>query len=123
MNSNTPTTLLHRPVGPKELELLRASGMKLFPPRLREQPIFYPVLNEEYATQIERDWNVPDSGAGHVTRFAVRSGYLTSFAVQTVGSRVHQELGVPSEELDEFNRNIVGEVEIEVVASFGKETP
>lgn len=119
MNTNLPTTTLYRPVGPKELELIRASGMKAFPPRLPEQPIFYPVLKEEYATQIARDWNVKDSGAGYVTRFAVRSDYLAKFQVETVGSRVHQELWVPAEELDEFNRNIVGI--IEVIASFEKE--
>lgn len=115
---NTPTTVLFRPVGPKELDLIRASGMKAFPPRLPEQPIFYPVLNEEYATQIAREWNVQDSGAGYVTRFAVRADYLANFKVETVGSRVHQELWVPAEELDEFNRNIVGE--IQVIASFGR---
>ena len=119
MNMNSPTTTLYRPVGPKELELIRASGMKAFPPRLPEQPIFYPVLNGEYATQFARDWNVKDSGAGYVTRFAVRSDYLAKFQVETVGSRMHQELWVPAEELTEFNANIVGD--IEVVASFGKE--
>jgi hypothetical protein len=36
---------LYRPVGYKELELIKQSGMKEFPPRLPEQPIFYPVLN------------------------------------------------------------------------------
>ncbi len=40
---------LYRPVGTKELELVIRSGNKAFPPRLPEQPIFYPVLNEEYA--------------------------------------------------------------------------
>ena len=39
-----------------------------FPPRLPEQPIFYPVLTEDYARQIARDWNVLASGAGYVTR-------------------------------------------------------
>ncbi len=42
-------------------------------------------------------------------------------AEATVGSRVHQELWVPAEERTEFNRNIVGV--IEVIASFGKECP
>ena len=46
-------TTLYRPVGPKELELIEQSGWKKFPPRLSEQPIFYPVMNEEYAIQIE----------------------------------------------------------------------
>lgn len=113
------TTTLYRPVGPKELALIQASGMKAFPPRLPDQPIFYPVLNEEYATQIARDWNVRDSGSGFVTRCAVRADYLARFKVETVGSRVHQELWVPAEELEEFNRNIIGD--IEVIASFVEE--
>src|SRR5687767_7487785 len=46
---------LWRPVGPKELELIRQSGMRAFPPRLPGQPIFYPVLSEEYARKIARD--------------------------------------------------------------------
>ena len=51
------TTILFRPVGQEELELIRQSEFKAFPPRLPEQPIFYPVLSEAYATQIARDWN------------------------------------------------------------------
>ncbi len=109
-------TILFRPVGPKELELIRQSGYRAFPPRLPEQPIFYPVLNEEYATKIARDWNVPASGSGYVTRFAVRTDYLSRYEVQTVGSRIHQEYWIPAEELDEFNGNIVGQ--IEVIAKF-----
>ena len=48
------TIIMYRPVGPKELELIAASGYRAFPPRLPEQPIFYPVLNEEYANDISR---------------------------------------------------------------------
>jgi hypothetical protein len=109
-------TILYRPVGPKELALIKESGYKAFPPRLPEQPIFYPVLNEEYATKIARDWNVRQSGAGYVTRFRVNSDYLSRFEVQTVGSRIHQEYWIPAEELDDFNANIVGP--IEVIAEF-----
>lgn len=96
--------------------MIRATGNRSFPPRLPEQPIFYPVLNEAYAAQIARDWNVKDSGAGFVTRFHVRKGFVAKYPVQTVGGSMHQELWVPAEELDEFNRNIVGE--IEVIAEF-----
>jgi hypothetical protein len=110
---------LFRPVGPKELELIRQSDYRAFPPRLPEQPIFYPVLNEEYATKIARDWNVPASGSGYVTRFAVSADYLSKYEVQTVGSRTHQEYWIPAEELDEFNKNIVGQ--IEVIAEFHKQ--
>ena len=79
---------MYRPVGPKELELIAASGYREFPPRLPEQPIFYPVLNEEYARQIAREWNVPASGAGYVTRFAVRKEFLARYPEQQ-GGRFH----------------------------------
>ncbi len=113
---NAETTILYRPVGPKELELIAASGFREFPPRLPEQPIFYPVLNEEYARQIAQDWNVKASGSGFVTRFAVRSEFLARYPVQKVGGSIHQELWIPAEDLAAMNRNIVGK--IEVIAEF-----
>jgi len=79
------TITLFRPVGPCELELIEASGWRAFPPRLPEQPIFYPVLNEEYARQIARDWNVKGSGAGLVTRFAVDADFVSRYPLETVG--------------------------------------
>jgi hypothetical protein len=106
------TTTLYRPVGPKEMALIVASGNREFPPRLPEQPIFYPVLNEEYARQIARDWNIPESGAGYVTRFAVRSDFVARYPVQTVGGSIHKELWVPAEDLAELNRHIVGLIEV-----------
>jgi len=116
---NVATTTLYRPVGPKELELVAASGYREFPPRLPEQPIFYPVLNEEYARQIARDWNVPASGAGYVTRFSVRSEFVSKYQVQTVGAGIHQELWIPAEDLPDLNRNIVGS--IDVIAEYRRE--
>ena len=96
------TTTLYRPVGPKELALIEQSGWKKFPPRLPEQPIFYPVMNEEYAIQIARDWNVAASGSGFVTKFEVKTDYLKQF----------DELWIPAEQLDEFNNNIVGKIKV-----------
>jgi hypothetical protein len=112
--------ILYRPVGPKELALIEASGFREFPPRLPEQPIFYPVTNEEYARHIAEKWNVPESGAGYVTRFAVREEFIARYPVQQVGARVHTEYWIPAEELAELNRNIVGE--IEVIARFEPES-
>ena len=109
---NAEMTILYRPVGPKELALIAASGHREFPPRLPGQPIFYPVLNEEYARQIARDWNVPASGAGYVTRFAVRNEFVARYPIQTVGASVHQELWIPAEDLVEMNRHIVGLIEV-----------
>ncbi len=105
-------TILYRPVGPQELALIVASGYREFPPRLPEQPIFYPVLNEEYARQIAREWNFPASGAGYVTQFALKNEFAAKYPVQKVGSSIHQELWIPAEELEEMNRNIVGLIEV-----------
>ena len=113
------TTILYRPVGPKEHALIAASGYREFPPRLPEQPIFYPVLNEDYARQIAKNWNVPDSGVGYVTRFAVKQVFLARYKIETVGSSIHQELWIPAQDLPEMNRNIVGR--IEVIAEYREE--
>ena len=107
-------TILFRPVGSDELELIRASAFTEFPPRLPEQPIFYPVLNEEYAAQIARDWNTRHTadGRGYVTRFAVRSKFIERYEVRTVGGSTHKEYWIPAADLEELNRNIVGIVEV-----------
>lgn len=116
--ANVKTTTLYRPVGPEELKLIEHSDYRRFPPRLPEQPIFYPVLTEQYAADIARNWNVRDSGSGCVTRFAVDTDYLARYEVHIVGSREHQEYWIPAEALDEFNRHIVGAIEI--IARFSK---
>ncbi|MEL7305031.1 MAG: hypothetical protein AAGJ56_04280 [Myxococcota bacterium] len=108
----TDVITLWRPVGPEELKLLEQSGWKRFPPRLPEQPIFYPVTNREYAIQIARDWNVPASGSGFVTRFDVRSDVASRYPEKVVGGAQHSELWVPAEDLDEFNDAIVGQIEV-----------
>lgn len=101
---------LWRPTGPEEMELVRASGLRRWPPRLAEQPIFYPVLNEQYATKIARDWNVPASGVGYVTRFDVEADYLSQFPVRQAGGRDILEYWIPAERLEEFNDHIVGNI-------------
>ena len=106
------TTTLYRPVGPAELELIAATGWRSFPPRLPEQPIFYPVLNEEYASQIAERWNVRESGVGYVTAFEVDADYAAKFEVKQVGGSEHLELWVPAEELANFNRHIVGVIRV-----------
>jgi hypothetical protein len=108
---------LYRPVGPLELELIQASGWRRFPPRLPDQPIFYPVTNREYAAQIARDWNVKASGAGFVTQFDVDATYLGQLSVQKVGGNIHTEYWIPAEALHEFNAHIVGL--IAVIERFG----
>ncbi|WP_221891501.1 ADP-ribosylation/crystallin J1 [Microbispora sp. KK1-11] len=105
-------TTLWRPTGPEELELVRRSGWRAWPPRLPEQPIFYPVLNEDYAIRIARDWNAPHYGVGYVTRFHVPADFLARYPIQQVGGETILELWVPAEELDEFNAHISGVIEV-----------
>lgn len=121
--SDRETITLFRPTGPKELALIKESGDREFPPRLPEQPIFYPVLNEEYAAQIARNWNAASTETGYigyVTRFQVRAEFLSRYSVKTVGGSIHQEYWIPAEDLPEFNRNIVGL--IEVISEFRQST-
>lgn len=115
------TTTLYRPIGTAELRLIEESGWKGFPPRLPEQPIFYPVTNETYARMIARDWNVKynDDHRGFVTRFQVHDSVANAYERQIVGGRECEELWVPAEELSAFNDAIEGQ--IEVIAEFGPE--
>ncbi len=112
------TTTLYRPVADAELKLIEASGWKAFPPRLPEQPIFYPVMNEAYAVQITKEWNVPAYGVGYVTKFEIDSNFISKYEIQNVGGEIHDELWIPAEELEAFNNNIIGL--IEVIAKYEK---
>jgi hypothetical protein len=107
--------LLFRPIGAIELRLIAATGFRAFPPRLPHQPIFYPVLEREYAVQIARDWNTEDDASGHagwVTEFDVDDAFVGRYPVQIAGGRQDRELWVPAEELEEFNRHLVGKIRV-----------
>lgn len=107
--------LLFRPIGEAELRLIAASGFRAFPPRLVHQPIFYPVLDRDYAVQIARDWNTNDEASGYagfVTEFDVDDEFARRYPVQVAGSRAHRELWVPAEEVPEFNQHIVGGIRV-----------
>jgi hypothetical protein len=106
---------LYRPVGQAEMDLIRASGFREFPSRLPDQPFFYPVVNEEYATQIARDWNTKDANsgfAGYVLRFDVLSSFLENYEIHTVGDSRHREYWIPAADLVEFNQNLVGLLQV-----------
>ncbi|MEM8566234.1 MAG: ADP-ribosylation/crystallin J1 [Bacteroidota bacterium] len=116
-------TKLYRPIGLKELDLIEESSMKAFPPRLEWQPIFYPVLNEEYACEIAEKWNTEDESSGYVgfvTSFEIPTSYFEKYEVQNVGSAHHNELWVPAEKLEEFNDQIHGSIKV-IKAFYGNE--
>ena len=112
MSAPEDTITLWRPIGPAELRLVEESGYRAFPPRLPEQPIFYPVLNEGYAVQIARDWNVAADGAGYVTRFQVKRSFLDRYKVEQAGGREHLEYWISAEDLPAFNAALVGKIEV-----------
>jgi len=117
------TITLYRPVGKAEFDLIRSSGFREFPPRLPSQPFFYPVTNEEYATQIAREWNTKDAASaftGYVLRFDVLSSFLEEYEIHTVGDSRHREYWIPAVDLVEFNRNVRGL--IHVIASYTTKT-
>jgi hypothetical protein len=119
MNSDEDSVVMFRPTGPRELALVAESGFTRWPPRLPGQPIFYPVQNQAYASEIAEKWNVPESGAGYVTRFRVRRAFADRYELHQVGAAHHLEWWIPAEELERLNENIVGKIEI--VAEYGSE--
>ncbi|MCX8522672.1 TIGR02452 family protein [Chryseobacterium formosus] len=109
------TKILYRPVGEKEMLLIIESNYKRFPPRLEWQPIFYPVLNEDYASEIAEKWNTRDEAGnflGFVTKFEVLEEIANQYPSENVGARNHNELWIPSEELNAFNKAIIGNIEV-----------
>lgn len=109
------TQILYRPVGEKEMLLIIESGYKVFPPRLEWQPIFYPVLNEDYAAEIAEKWNTRDEAGnylGFVTKFEVLEEEIDKYPYQNVGAKNHNELWIPAEDLRDFNQAIVGNIEV-----------
>ncbi|WP_226581804.1 ADP-ribosylation/crystallin J1 [Acuticoccus sediminis] len=112
--SDNSNLVLYRPVGSRELALIEAAGWRAFPPRLPEQPIFYPVTNARYAEKIAQEWNarLNEDRVGFVTRFSVGSDYIARYETHIVGASWHEEYWIPAEELDEFNRNIIGTIEV-----------
>lgn len=111
---------LYRPIGLEELLSIYKAGMRAFPPRLPEQPIFYPILHLAYALEIAREWNTRSGTlGGYVTRFSVDDAYGKQFPQKQVGTAEQIELWVPAESLEDFNQHIVGSIEL-VDAYFGE---
>ena len=106
------TVTMYRPIGPDELKLVAESGYKRWPPRLPEQPIFYPVTNEQYAKEIAMKWNIKSSGIGYVTKFKVKKEFINKYELHKVGGSNHEEWWIPAEDLEELNENIVGLIDV-----------
>ncbi len=111
MTTPNDSVVCFRPVGPAEFALLQANGFTRWPPRLPDQPIFYPVTNERYAIELTQ-WNVADYGMGYVTRFNVQRSFMDPYAVECVGAAHQTEWWIPAEDLEAMNDHIAGPIEI-----------
>ncbi len=94
------TTTIYRPTGPNELVLVEESDYRRGPPRLPDQPIFYPVTNEQYAIEIAAKWNIKDGSVGFVTRFEVKTEIIEKYKIEQVGASYHTEWWIPAEDLE-----------------------
>jgi hypothetical protein len=80
----------------------------------------HPVLSEDYAVKITRNWNVPGSGAGYVARFEVLKSFIDGYRIEEAGGRAHREYWIPAADMDALNAAIVATIEL--VAAFGEGT-
>lgn len=106
------TRTLWRPVGPEELALIEALEWRAFPPRLIDQPYFYPVHAKAYACEIAREWNAKDGNQGFVVEFEVDTAHAERYGTRRVGGAAREEFWVPAEELPAFNAAIVGKIRV-----------
>ncbi len=106
-------TTLYRPVNKAELDLIISSDWTQFPPRLPDQPIFYPVLSLSYAKKIN-EWNVNAYGEGFIVEFEIDNMYLVIHHIDphNVGGKDDNEFWIRADQLDSFNKNIVGKIKL-----------
>lgn len=119
MDSHDQLVTLYRAVGPGQMRCIEASGWTRFPARLNNQKFFFPQLSFEFAERIASDWNVKNSGAGYVVRFAVKKSFLEKYEIYSFGIDEYREYRIPASELEQFNDHIVGYVD--VVAQYVEE--
>ncbi len=106
-------TTLYRSIGPQERNLIEASDWRRYPEGLFDQLVFYPATHQESAVQSARTWSVLAYGSGFVTKVELPAEYVETIIT---GSNTQDELWILADSLEEFNEQIVGE--IEVVRSF-----
>jgi hypothetical protein len=107
--------ILFRPVGVSELGLLAKNGFRRFPPPTAEKQAFCPMLAFDDARRVAEQSNTKDrkSGfAGFVTRFEVADDYVRRLEPGAPGGRWTRGFRVPLSELENFNRHIIGTIEI-----------
>ncbi|HWS36466.1 MAG TPA: ADP-ribosylation/crystallin J1 [Actinoplanes sp.] len=112
MSEGVETTALWRPAGPRELDLIRASGWRRWPPVPLERLYFYPILSESFAVTGAQHWTSSDSGVRYVLRIHVETDFVGRYSTRSFGGSAAPMLWVPAEDMDEFNAHVVGLIEV-----------
>ena len=105
----TSTLTLYHPVTPEELDYIKCSNWTQLPAP-PEGEYFYPVPNTLYAGDIA--WGAYESEGAYVVRFNVPLEYLSRYRMESAGARWETAYVVPVTDLDDFNRHIVGVIEV-----------
>ncbi|MFV0393962.1 MAG: hypothetical protein ACK5LC_06155 [Coprobacillaceae bacterium] len=106
---------LYRPVGLYEMEKNLNTKGTAFSAPLPEQPIFYSVLNKEYAQQIAENWNTKDESSGFsgfVTEFNIEEEFIKQYSVKNVGGNLHSDYWIPANEMKKFNAHLIGRITV-----------
>jgi len=108
------TVTLYQPVGLEELQEIKASGWKAFPPHDIEQPIFRPVTSEAFAAQLAQTWNAAHTTyrRGYMVRFDVLKSFLDGYENKVSGTPGHEEYWIPPEDLSLLNAAIQGQIAV-----------
>ena len=105
----TNTLTLYHPVTPEELDQIKRSNWTELPSP-REGEYFYPVPNPLYANDIT--WGAYEPEGAYVVKFNVPAEYLSRYRMETVDARWQAAYVVPVTDLDDFNRHVVGVIEV-----------
>jgi hypothetical protein len=105
-------TILYKPLSPTQLAAVIRANWLSFSPDTPGQKIFYPKLHLDYAEKIARQWDAIEYSVGFVVRFIVPSTFINRYDLQSVGYDEHSEYKVPIDELELFNHQIMGKIEL-----------
>lgn len=112
MSEGDDTTTLWHPAGPDEIDHIRASGWRQWPPVPHERLYFYPILNESFAISGARHWNSLGTGVKYVLRLYTETDFIRRYSTRSFGGSAAPMLWVPVEDMHEFNAHIVGLIEV-----------
>ncbi len=105
------TQAVYQAIGPHQLAALIHTDWRRIEPGWGGQRFTYLKQQQRYAEMIARQWEVPLHGAGYVVRIVLPEDALRQYDLETVAYEEHLEYRVPSVELADLSRELVGAVQ------------